>query len=357
MIPYRPKLILVHEDSLQDPVTHEILDRLTGIPVQTIRDRDISAHGRGTLVLRRHPGSFLRKCQGAGAEICCGYHVVSYAWNCHMECTYCILRAYLNNEALVVCTNPDDLLREVGDTLRANPARVYRIGSGELADSLALDPVTGFSRRLLPFFASLPNGILELKTKSDHVENLEGLDHRGHTVIAWSMNSRRVCRTEELKTATFDERLEAARKCRLWGYRLAFHFDPIVYYEGWEAEYRDSVREIFAAIDPRSVVWVSLGALRFPPRLREIVRRQFPRSIVPCGEFVPGHHGKIRYFRPIREEIYRKMRAWIREAAPEVFVYLCMENRIVWKHGFGEAPVDAAALSDRMDRLVFGVGC
>ena len=33
--------------------------------------------------------------------------------------------------------------------------RQFRIGTGELADSLALDPLTGLSRELVPFFAAL----------------------------------------------------------------------------------------------------------------------------------------------------------------------------------------------------------
>jgi spore photoproduct lyase len=352
MVPYRPNLILVHDESWQDASTGEILQRLPGIEVRTIHDRNVNSYGRNTLVLMRYRGKFLRQCQGSGAEVCCNYFIVSYAWNCHMECTYCVLRSYLNNEAMVVCTNFEGLLSDVESTLRLNPFRTFRIGTGELADSLALDHITCFSRRMVPFFAAMPNGILELKTKSNQISNLENLDHGGRTVISWSMNSKRMCRTEELKAATFEERIEAALQCQTWGYKLGFHFDPIIYYEDWEKEYREAVREIFAAIDPGRVAWVSLGALRFPPQLREIVQKQFPRSIVSSGEFVPGHHGKLRYFRPIREEIYRKMKSWIHDVAPQAFVYLCMESRIVWQRSFNEAPLDAAHLSDQMDQLV-----
>jgi len=127
----------------------------------------------------------------------------------------------------------------------------------------------------------------------------------------------------------------------------------LIHYEGWEDDYRESVKEIFRAVDPGAVAWISLGALRFPPHLRELVRRRFPKSRVPRGEFVPGHHGKMRYFRPIREEMYRKMYAWIREQAPGVFVYLCMENRLVWERSIGQVPGDALGFSDQLDARVF----
>jgi len=147
--------------------------------------------------------------------------------------------------------------------------------------------------------------------------------------------------------------LAAAVQCEKWGYKLGFHFDPLVYSEDWEDEYRESVREIFRAVNPGSIAWVSLGALRFPPHLRELVHKRFPKSRVTCGEFVPGHHGKDRYFRPIREEMYRKMHSWIQTEAPGVLIYLCMENRAVWEQSFGQEPPDASQLSDQLDSRVF----
>ena len=48
--------------------------------------------------------------------------------------------------------------------------------------------------------------------------------------------------------------------------------------------------------------------------------------------------GKLRYFQPLRVEMYRKMVGWIRRAAPTVKIYLCMESREVWQQVFGFAP-------------------
>jgi spore photoproduct lyase len=349
MIPYRPERILIQEQSLQDPVTKEILERLPDVETRAIQGMDSEPCSPNTLILMRYPGRFLKQCQGSGAEICCNYFVVSYAWNCHIECTYCVLQSYLNSEALIVCTNIEELLTEVRETLARFPAHTFRIGTGELADSLALDHITCYSRRIVPFFASLPNGVLELKTKSDQISNLKDLDHRGHTIISWSMNSKRMCRTEERNAATFEERLAAAVQCQKWGYKLGFHFDPLIYYEQWEMEYREAVKEIFRVINPINVAWISLGALRFPPHLRDLVHRRFPESKVPYGEFVPGHHGKLRYFRPIREEMYRKMLSWIGADAPKVLVYLCMESRVVWERSFGKGPHDATRLREQLD--------
>jgi len=363
MTRYRPSRILVERQSWEDPITHEILSRLPGVEAECVcnidgvlRDlptaRDSHAPGKRILILARNRGAFLKECPGAGAEVCCGYHVLNFAFNCHFECTYCVLQAYLNNPALVLCTNVEDMTAEVRARLAAAPGRLHRIGTGEMADSLGLDDIAGYSRRLVPVFAALPNGILELKTKSDCIADLEGLDHRGRTVVSWSINTPAIIASDELRTPSLRERLAAARQCQAWGYRIGFHFDPLIYYDAWERDYEETVREVFASVDPGAIVWVSLGALRYTPGLRDILKSRFPRSRIAYGEFVPGHHGKERYFRPIREEMYSKMLGWIRACAPGVFVYLCMESRLVWENSLRHAPLDTADLSRQMDSLL-----
>ncbi len=363
MVPCHPERVFVHKDSWEDRATHEMLQRLPDVTIRTVEDvdsllpelqatSDYRTTGKRTLILTRNRGSFMKPCPGAGAEVCCNYTVINYALNCHMDCTYCVLQSFLNNPALTIYTNLDDLTREVGEKVLAEPQRTFRIGTGETADSLALDDITHYSNRLIPLFRRLPNAVLELKTKSALVANLQGLDHGGHTIVSWSLNPNHIIRREELKTAPLKERLEAARQCRQWGYRLAFHFDPIIYYEGWERDYGEVVHHLFAHVDPNSICWISLGCLRFTHDLKEIVRRRFPHSRIAYGEFVPGNHGKLRYFRPIREEVYAKMLAMIRSYAPQVFVYLCMENCAVWERSFGIRYMSTTSLAARMDSLV-----
>ena len=353
---FRPELVLVHEDSLHDAATGEILSRLSGIETQVVGDNrfanpksKIQNSKFDTLFLTRHDGKFLKPCQGGGAEMCCNYYVAGYAWNCHIDCSYCVLQGYLTDPALIIATNIEDYMDEIGGTLRAQPNRIFRIGTGELADSLALDAITHYTKRIVPFFAAQPNGVLELKTKSVEIANLEGLVHGGRTVVSWSLNSKKIRDSEEKLSATIDDRLVAAAQCVKWGYRLGFHFDPLVYYPGWEDGYHEIVRELFDRIDPKTIAWISLGALRFTPHLVEIIRRRHPESRLPYGEFVPGHHGKLRYFRPLREEMYRKMLAWIRKEAPSVFVYLCMESRLVWERCLNDGTRDKEHLSDILD--------
>ena len=256
-----------------------------------------------------------------------------------MECSYCYLQEYLaHNPALKVFSNVDDLLDEAHRLLSRHRRFFFRIGTGEITDSLALDPYIGFSAEVIPFFAEQPNVLLELKTKSDRVEGLLDLDPKGRVVVSWSMNPQRVIEKDEHLTASFEERLLAARRCQEAGYKLGFHFDPMIEYPGWDKDYQAMVERIFTVVDHTRIARLSMGVLRNTPGLKKIMRERFPSTRLLSGEHLHCPDGKMRYFQPLRVSMYRKMLRWIRNASPTVFVYLCMESREVWEQVFGFAP-------------------
>ena len=346
---FEPQEIVVESGSEQSPIFRNLKRAFPEIPV-TFTDpalgsasspsaRDIFGEGKRRLLLARHRGEFLKKCPGSEGQVCCNYFVINFASNCPMDCSYCYLQEYLaDNPALKVFSNVDDLLREADELFSRQRKFFFRIGTGEITDSLALDPYIGFCAEVVPFFAEQPNVFLELKTKSDCVDGLLMLDPKERVVVSWSMNPQRVIDADEHGTASFEERIAAARRCQSAGYKLGFHFDPIVEYDGWEEDYRDMVGRIFAAVDYRRVAFISMGVLRNTPALKRTMRARFPATRLLSGEQVLCPDGKMRYFQPLRVGMYCKMLGWIRAASPTVFVYLCMESKEVWQQVFGFAP-------------------
>jgi spore photoproduct lyase len=242
----------------------------------------------------------------------------------------------------------EDALHEVAAATDSHSERRFRVGTGELADSLALEPLLGHAAALVPFAAARPNVVLELKTKSDCVEDLLALDSRGRVVVSWSLSPPAIADREEHGTVSFDRRLVAAARCQAAGYRVGFHFDPLIDYDGCEEDYRDAITALAAAVDMRGVAWVSLGSLRVPTALRGIIRERHPTSRVLLGEHVAGRDGKWRVFQARRVAVYRRVAAWLREAAPGVLIYLCMEPPEVWERVFGYPPPDARELGARL---------
>jgi len=339
---FRPGELWIEAGERDAPLARRAVERLSGMPVHLFTgDPPPPDAGGARLILRRHRGGFLQHCPaGTAGMVCCNYLVVNFASGCPLDCSYCFLQDYLaNNPILQAYTNVDEALGEIDTVLRAHPERQFRIGTGELADSLALDPSTGLSRQLVPFFAARDNAVLELKTKTDCVDDLLALEPRGRVVVSWSMNAEAVIDGEEHGSAGLRARLDAARRVQRAGYRLGFHFDPLVEFDGWREAYERVLDTIFATVDRRAVAWVSLGTLRMTASLERAVRRRRGGApLVLGGELVPGADGKSRVWRGLRIRMYRAVVERLRELAPEVPLYLCMESPGIWQHVMREIP-------------------
>jgi spore photoproduct lyase len=311
------------------------------------------ARGKQALFICRNRGRFFKPCPGTREYNCCGYQVLNIGMNCPMDCVYCILQAYLNNPWLSFFVNIDDLFAELDEVLSAEPDRLFRIGTGEFTDSLALDRLTGLSRHLISYTREKDNVVLELKTKSAVIENLQDIDHGNKIIVAWSLNSPAVMHREEIRTATLDERLTAAARCTELGYRIAFHFDPIIRHDGWQEGYKYSIDKIFQSVPKEMIAWISLGALRFLPQLKPIAASRFAHSRFFYEEFVEGLDGKSRYFRSQRVEMYKYIVDRLRSlAADTTCLYFCMESDVIWQEVFGFKPEDKGGLSAMLDKAV-----
>ena len=353
--------IFVEESCADLPYTREILGRANNVPVQILPERTSPAFdyppypaslglGKQHLLLCRNRGRFFKPCPATRVYRCCDYQVLNTGMNCPMDCTYCILQAYLNNPWLSLFVNTDDLFRELTEAFRREPERFWRIGTGEFTDSMALDRLTGLSRLLVTFMRTQANAVLELKSKAVVLDHLKDLDHGGRTIMAWSMNSATIMRQHEHKTAPLADRLAAAAQCAAWGYPLAFHFDPLIFYPGWEEEYRQTIRAIYHAVPADRIAWISLGAFRFLPQLKTIIATRFPHARFAHEEFITGLDNKCRYFRSQRTAMYRALVEELRHHAhPATCLYLCMESETIWQEVFGFVPEEHGGLGTMLD--------
>jgi len=285
-----------------------------------------------TLKLDVFKGPFLKRCPCSKGAYTCGYYVLSPVVGCPCHCSYCVLREYLNDEAITVYVNLEDLFAQVDGFLAQRPGRDFRIGTGELADSLALEPELGFAQELVEFFSDKENVLFELKTKSHGLDALAGVTHRGRTVIGFSLNPESVAEAEEPDAAPLPERMEAAARAVEAGYRVAFHFDPVIDLDPLAGPdrsvkpYREVVDTIYAKVPADSIAWISMGALRFNKKLYRNIREEKPGNRIMIGEFTEGFDGKMRYLRHRRRGLLSSLASMIRDHHRDAPLYLCMED-------------------------------
>jgi spore photoproduct lyase len=325
----------------------KIIDGMSMVFDTIARSEDPVQKGKQVLVIKENKGPFIKKCPGTRCYTCCGYQILHIGSFCTMDCSYCILQSYFHPPVLQYFVNYPKLFAELEALFSLNT--ITRIGTGEFTDSLIWEKWSDLTPELVQRFAGQHRAVLELKTKTVSINTLRALDHRKKTIVSWSVNTKTVLKTEECRTTSLNARLEAARRCESWGYPLAFHFDPIILYEGCEKDYQEVVHQIFSHVSPENIVWISLGTFRFMPSLKKIIQKRFPRSKIVYGEFIPGLDGKMRYFKPLRIQLYRKMVSWIRQAAPDVRIYFCMEDDEVWEKSMGYLPAAYGGLPKMLD--------
>lgn len=332
-----------------------------GVPVHHVADAREAAKpahhacdpfgaGKRRMIIARRKTPFLMACPAGSSKFaCCGYLVLTLASNCPMDCSYCFLQEYLvDNPAFQLYANFADSFEELDRLVQSAPGRSFRVGTGELADSLAFDSITGISRELVEFFAARENLTLELKTKTDEIGNLIGLDPRGRVLVSWTLSSDAVYRSSENRTASPSARIAAARAVLEAGYRVAFHFDPLIAYPGAERDYVRLIDELLDTVAPKKISFISMGGLRMSPSLRSIARRRFSADPMLCGEDVLASDGRFRTFTPLRLKLYRTLAERFRKAGAEIPAYLCMEPASIHERVFGETPPRPARIGERL---------
>jgi len=356
------KRILLEKGAAKYPATSRVLKNLIGIPAQPVPPEKSHFPGacktasydldKASICLVPFKGHFLKPCPGTKGYICCGYQILHVGTNCPLDCSYCILQTYFNQPYLRLFINLEEHLKAIARRIDDRPDKVFRIGTGEFTDSLALDPIMRWSDILLPFFSKRKNAVLELKTKTDHIQGLLKSKVRERIIVSWSLNSPAVAVKDEKGAAALKKRLKAAKKCQSEGFSLGFHFDPLIYHPDWKDGYLETLELLDRFIDPKGIIWISMGCFRYMPQLKTIIRKRHPGTHILDGEFVPALDGKMRYFKPIRMEMYSFMAEMINRWHRDPGLYLCMESDEVWKKSLGWSPGASLGLSEYLDGRV-----
>lgn len=314
------------EKSAQNTALSEIIAKEHNIEIidniNEIEDK------KSNIVISSHTDNFVHRCPATNIYRCCNYHVVDIMQGCPFDCAYCILQLYLPHKYIRVAGNIDNVLNDIAISVK-NTKR--RIGSGELSDSLAMDKIVPLSKIIVPFVNKLDNILFEFKTKSDVIGNLLNLNPK-NVMVSWSLNPHSIIEKEEPYTASLDRRLKAAEIISSYGYKVGFHFDPLIMIDDFENLYGNLIENLTNRIKEESVEYISISTFRCPSELMNIIRERKNASILTKGDFIKGIDGKTRYFKAERIKMIKFVTEKIKYYWKKPFIYYCMEHSSVWEN-------------------------
>jgi spore photoproduct lyase len=295
-------------------------------------------------------GRIFRLCPAASEKaVCCNLKVLNIVDNCAMACSYCVLQNHYDEAVIAVPTNLKAKLAEVS----LSPDKRYRIGTGEYSDSLLWGNKNDILKDLCDFALAHPNAIIELKTKSANVGWILENDIPANVCCTWSLNPQIIVANEEHKTASLDRRLEAARAVADKGVKVGFHFHPMFYFEGWEAEYQALIARVISLFRPEEVLWISLGCITLLKGFAQDFRLKYRHSKLLQMETETTPDGKITYAFAVRERLYRNALQALEPWRGSVFQYLCMEHKPMWDAVMGFAYANMAVFDDAFNDSAF----
>ncbi len=292
----------------------------------------------------------MRDCPGTKNHVCCGYKTIDLIEGCVLSCSYCILKYYINADGIKIHNDIPYIVSQLDEAIEGETAHILRFGTGELSDSLALDRKYGLNRPLVEYFGTKKRALLELKSKWASIDHLAPYLNP-YTVISFSVAPQKSIDREEKGTSPLYKRLKAARKAQNLGCFVGLHFDPVIIYDGFEKDYQYLIEDIGRLLDPSRIIWVSLGLLRFPPKLLDHFIENERRNLLH-GEFIRGEDGKYRYIKGERIEVYKMLYRQLKNIDSSLFVYLCMERSDVWEAVTGKRLADNEALIGLFDERI-----
>ena len=278
-------------------------------------------------------GSLVRDCPGTRHHICCGYKTIDLVEGCMLSCSYCILRGYLNAPHIKVHDDLPYILAQIEEAIDREKIHTLRFGTGELGDSLALERELGLHRPLIQFFGRKKRAILELKSKWASIRPVQDVINP-YTVVSFSLAPSRIIVQEEKRTSPLHKRLDVLRQVQDLGGFVGLHFDPIIIYPGFEKDYYALIENIASVLDLKRVIWVSMGLLRFMPKLYTLFLLEGRRNLLH-GEFIRGEDGKYRYIKAERIRVYKMLYELLKSKEADLFIYLCMERPDIWREVTG----------------------
>ena len=346
---FEPKRIVLAKGSLATPyargLAEAICDLYPGADVAPMLDKPhnriecgatplIERHyeGKQTLVLGEHCSAV--RLSNETDNTCPNYWHFSPTGFCPYDCTYCYLAGTPGvrfSPTVKIFMNLPSILEEI-DRATQTASQPIAFYLGKLQDALALDPLTGYSRILVPFFAQHSVARQILLTKSADIDNLLGLDHQGRTIVSWSLNPPEVTALFESNTPDPRERIVAMARCANDGYPVRAVIMPIIPISKWADAYTTFLRELLGQVPLERI---TLGGICSYPSARSLMEAKLgpeqPISAALRRETQQSPDGRSRYPRDERIEIYQRIIDTIRSTRPDLPIALCLEERQVFE--------------------------
>ncbi len=231
----------------------------------------------------------------SGAEVCPSFgnpafYYSSSLMNCIYDCEYCYLQGMYPSANLVIFVNIEDIFSECRRLLdrpekgHGSPHRLYVCNSYD-SDLLALRRIAPLADRWLDFAATMPELLLEMRTKSAATSIFRERKPVENVIIAWTLSPDAVAGAFERGAPPLSARMRAVAAAIEAGWRVRLCIDPMLFVSEWQEHYEGLVNDIASNIDTDRVESVSFGLFRMGKEFLKRARKVRQGSLLLAYPF------------------------------------------------------------------------
>jgi len=286
--------IYVEKEILHSPITQNILQKFPKSKVVLIdrysevfnrpNQNYLIQKERQNLILAKKKYDFIYK----GSKLCedfgnTNFYHTSNIFNCVYDCDYCYLQGMYPSGHLVIFVNIEDYFKEI-DKLTQNQ-KVYLSISYE-TDILALEYLTGYTKRWIEYAKGNKNLVIEIRTKSTNFSSVKSIDIPSNVIFAWTLLPQPVIKKYERFTPSLDKRVKNLKSAISKGLKVRISIEPVMYIENFEDVYSDFLRELFLEIPKEGIRDVNIGAFRMVKEQAKKIEKLKEYSPIFCYDTV-----------------------------------------------------------------------
>lgn len=245
----------------------------------------------------------------------------SHMLNCVYDCRYCFLQGMYSSANYVVFVNYEDFMDEIKVIAKSNDSVSYFF-SGYDGDSLAFEPVTHFIKEFLPFFRTLDNAVLELRTKSTRVNELLKLPPFPQGVVAFSFTPDEISKQVEHKVPSVAKRLLAMKKVADHGWPIGLRFDPLIHHPNFKIYYQNLLTDIFNHVNSDCIHSISIGQLRFPEKMYQKIVKLYPNDKL-LSQPLSRQNKIVSYPKEIENDLKTWLQSLLKQYVSDAILFTC----------------------------------
>jgi spore photoproduct lyase len=246
---------------------------------------------------------------------------------CPFLCAYCYFAWCIN-----IMMNMEEYVDRLDGWLeKAYGQTLYQYDNW--SDINCFEPEYGGTKLLVEYFSKRDREYLELYVgKSNNVDFLLDMDHKGKTICCWSLSGRTQSSEIEYKTASIDERILAAKKCQDAGYHVRFRFSPIIPVKNWEEENREMIENLFAHVHPDIITFETLRFRDYNAIINEVDQSLLDPEFLQIMKDAQGEKFLQGCEIPheFRKKVYKFIIDELERVSPETPYAFCRESKVMW---------------------------